>query len=101
MLRYLIRRLQPCVLSTFFLLSAFITSQASASGVDNYLIGVGKWDITGAAAEIGMMGYADTEQKSSGTHMRQYARAFIVAEPGGKRVVFVNVDAGQLFQSVK
>ncbi|QKE61924.1 neutral/alkaline ceramidase [Aquipseudomonas campi] len=68
---------------------------------DNYLVGVGKHDVTGAAAEVGMMGYADPAQKSSGIHNRQYARAYIVAEPSAdKAVVFVNVDAGALFQSV-
>ncbi|UUY08872.1 neutral/alkaline ceramidase [Pseudomonas sp. J452] len=68
---------------------------------DNYLVGVGKHDITGAAAEVGMFGYANPEQKSSGIHNRQYARAYIIAEPDdGPAVVFVNVDAGALFQSV-
>ncbi|MCL6270407.1 neutral/alkaline ceramidase [Sansalvadorimonas sp. 2012CJ34-2] len=78
-----------------------LSSFSFASDIDNYHIGVGKWDISGTAAEIGMMGYADIKQKSSGIHTRQYARAFIVAEPYGKRVVFVNVDAGMVFQSVK
>lgn len=68
---------------------------------DNYLIGVGKYDVTGAAAEVGMMGYADPAQKSSGIHNRQYARAYIIAQPNdGPAVVFVSVDAGALFQSV-
>ena len=69
---------------------------------NNYLIGVGKYDVTGSAAEIGMMGYAVPEQKSAGIHNRQYARAYIaVDEVSGNRVVFVNVDAGALFQSVQ
>jgi len=68
---------------------------------NNYLIGLGKYDITGSAAEIGMMGYAKTDQKSAGIHNRQYARAYIIADPNnGERIVFVNVDAGAVFQSV-
>ncbi|WJN60175.1 neutral/alkaline ceramidase [Pseudomonas sp. SO81] len=78
-----------------------VLSLAVQAYSDNYLIGVGKYDVTGAAAEVGMMGYADPAQKSSGIHNRQYARAYIVAQPnGGPSVVFVNVDAGALFQSV-
>jgi neutral ceramidase len=78
-----------------------VLSLAVQAYSDNYLIGVGKYDVTGAAAEVGMMGYADPAQKSSGIHNRQYARAYIVAQPnGGPAVVFVNVDAGALFQSV-
>lgn len=77
-----------------------IAGQAHAY-TSNYLIGIGKYDVTGSAAEIGMMGYAVTEQKSAGIHNRQFARAYIVVDPDtNNRIVFVNVDAGALFQSV-
>ena len=33
------------------------------------------------------------EQTTSGVHFRLRARTFIVAEPQGNRVVFVNLDA--------
>lgn len=59
----------------------------------NYLIGLGSYDITGPAADVNMMGYANTEQIASGVHLRLRARAFIAAEPEGNRVVFVNLDA--------
>jgi len=36
-----------------------VLSLAVQAYSDNYLIGVGKHDVTGAAAEVGMMGYAD------------------------------------------
>ncbi len=76
-------------------------SQSPASYPNNYLIGMAKYDITGSAAEIGMMGYAQLEQKSAGIHNRQFARAYIIVDPEtDERVVFVNVDAGALFQSV-
>ncbi|WP_449222345.1 neutral/alkaline ceramidase [Sulfidibacter corallicola] len=69
---------------------------------DNYLVGRGMHDITGAAAEVGMMGYVSLEQRVSGIHMRLRSRAFIIAEPnGGKRVVFVSADQAMIFQSVQ
>ena len=40
-----------------------------------------------------MMGYANSDQTASGIHFRLRSRAFIVAEPQGNRVVFVNLDA--------
>ena len=68
---------------------------------DNYLIGRGIFDITGPAAEVSLFGYAALDQASSGIHDRQWARAYIIADPlTGKRVVFVNIDSGATFQSV-
>ncbi|HYD81395.1 MAG TPA: neutral/alkaline ceramidase [Paucimonas sp.] len=69
---------------------------------DPYLVGRGMSDITGEAAEVGMMGYASTSQVAGGIHMRQRARAFIVVDQAsGKRVVFVNNDLGMVFQGVQ
>ena len=65
-----------------------------------YLVGMGSYDITGPAADVNMMGYANSEQIASGIHFRLKARAFIVAEPNGKRVVFVNLDACMASQIV-
>ncbi|CBI30442.3 unnamed protein product, partial [Vitis vinifera] len=48
-----------------------------------------------------MMGYANMEQIASGVHFRLRARTFIVAEPEGDRVVFVNLDACMASQLVK
>ncbi|XVF68909.1 hypothetical protein PTKIN_Ptkin11bG0039100 [Pterospermum kingtungense] len=66
----------------------------------NYLVGLGSYDITGPAADVNMMGYANTEQIAAGIHFRLRARSFIVAEPQGKRVVFVNLDACMASQLV-
>ena len=66
----------------------------------NYLIGLGSYDITGPAADVNMMGYANTEQIASGVHFRLRARSFIVAQPQGNRVVFVNLDACMASQLV-
>ncbi|MBC7660829.1 MAG: neutral/alkaline ceramidase [Chitinophagaceae bacterium] len=65
-----------------------------------YLIGTGIYDITGPAAEIGMMGYADGSQSTAGIQMRLHSRAFIVGD-NAKRVVVVTADLGMLFQMVK
>lgn len=66
----------------------------------DYLMGLGSYDITGPAADVNMMGYANTDQVTSGVHFRLRARAFIVAEPQGKRVLFVNLDACMASQLV-
>ena len=86
---------------------------------DSYLIGTGRYDVTGPAAEIEMvqyacsgerapcgeqihsfslilspqMGYAMPTQITHGIHFRQWSRAFIIADSAASsRVVFVNVD---------
>ena len=45
-----------------------------------YLLGVGKADITGPIVEINMMGYADPKQVGSGLRQRLYARSFIIGD---------------------
>ncbi|KAF1324102.1 Neutral ceramidase, partial [Globisporangium splendens] len=64
-------------------------------------IGVGKGDITGPAAEVVMMGFADSNEKTAGILNRLYARAFIVEDTTtSQRVVFVNCDLQAVFQLV-
>nr|GMD61277.1 neutral ceramidase-like [Ipomoea batatas] len=65
-----------------------------------YLIGLGSYDITGPAADVNMMGYANSEQTAAGVHFRLRSRAFIVAEPQGNRILFVNLDACMASQIV-
>ncbi|KAK5987107.1 Acylsphingosine deacylase 3 [Cladobotryum mycophilum] len=59
-------------------------SHESTSSVSNsngqYLIGVGKADITGPVVELNMMGYAEKEQVGSGVRQRLYSRAFIIGD---------------------
>lgn len=85
-------------LSVFLLLS--MQNIGGSSSASNYLIGLGSYDITGPAADVNMMGYASAEQIASGVHFRLRARTFIVAEPQGNRVVFVNLDACMASQLV-
>ena len=50
-----------------------------ASG--DYLIGRGIADITGPPVGLRMLGYVRPDQIDEGIHLRQYSRAFVVAEP--------------------
>lgn len=59
-----------------------------------YLVGAGRSDITGPAAEVEMMGYAVPKQTAKGIHFRQWSRAFVISDANkASRVVFVNIDA--------
>jgi neutral ceramidase len=74
----------------------------ACAGQDTFLIGSGIYDITGPAAEVGMMGYAQLEERTAGIHQRLRSRAFVIASPcNGKRVAFVSADLGMIFQAVK
>lgn len=84
---------------TLFLFLLLLKSDVVQSASDS-LIGLGSYDITGPAADVNMMGYANTDQIASGIHFRLRARAFIVAQPNGNRVVFVNLDACMASQLV-
>lgn len=65
-----------------------------------YLVGLGSYDITGPASDVGMMGFTNIEQIASGIHFRLQARTFIIAQPDGQRIVFVNLDACMASQIV-
>ncbi len=89
-------------------LAAPITSTVGATGADagekdaSYLLGRGIADVTGEPAEVGMMGYARLEQQTSGIHLRQRSRAFIVADRSSdERVVVVTTDVGMIFAGVR
>ena len=77
-------------------------SSASAATESAYLVGRGIADVTGEPGENGMMGYADLAQTTTGIHMRQRARAFVIADAAsGERVVHVVADVGMIFQGVR
>jgi neutral ceramidase len=87
--------------NTLMVLVFSVISVMAEAYENNYLIGRGMHDVTGPAAEVGLMGYANLDQKSAGIHTRQWSRAFVVAEPNqNNRIAFVSVDAGAIFQSV-
>ncbi|TXR47566.1 neutral/alkaline non-lysosomal ceramidase N-terminal domain-containing protein [Phyllobacterium endophyticum] len=69
-----------------------------------YRFGIGKADITGPAAENGMLGFGELKQKTAGIHMRQWARAFIIQGQGanaGSPLVYVNTDLQSVSMSVR
>ncbi|KAF8406678.1 hypothetical protein HHK36_008769 [Tetracentron sinense] len=83
------------------LLSLITTLALIRAANGDYLIGVGSYDMTGPAADVNMMGYANMDQVTAGIHFRLRARAFVVAEsPQGARFAFVNLDAGMASQLV-
>lgn len=74
-----------------FNMKKFVTENR---GKMNYKIGVGRGDITGPAAEVGMMGYGNLDQNVNGIHTRLYARTFMIGDVvGGKPFLFINTDA--------
>ncbi|KAG9453271.1 hypothetical protein H6P81_006175 [Aristolochia fimbriata] len=93
--------LKQCLkVTTCFLLLLFLCNCGTTMSESPYLVGLGSYDITGPAADVNMMGYANAEQTASGVHFRLRARTFIVAEPQGSRVVFVNLEACMASQIV-
>lgn len=71
-----------------------VGSGQPAGARDEYLLGVGKADITGPVVEINMMGYADPKQVGSGLRQRLYSRAFIIGHPDNlnDRFVYLVLD---------
>ena len=66
-----------------------------------HLVGIGIADVTGPAAEITMMGYAEIGQKTSGIHTRLFSRAFIFQANTSDALVFVSVDIWGIGHAIK
>lgn len=95
-----ITRVVALLIAPFWITPVFANDQCQNNTTFN--VGASKYDITGPAAEEGMMGYGMINQKTAGLLQRLYARAFVIESPcNGRRVVFVNADLGQIFQGVK
>ncbi|GMF48011.1 unnamed protein product [Phytophthora fragariaefolia] len=66
-----------------------------------YNIGIGKSDITGPAADIVMMGFADPTESAAGILSRLYTRAFLIEDVAtNKRIMFVHCDLMSVMQLV-
>lgn len=65
-------------------------------------VGRGISDITGEAAECGMLGYGKTGQRTAGIHLRLRSRAFVFADPArdGARVLLVVAELPLPMQNV-
>ena len=88
-------------LTCLFISIGILIHTPSANAAGQFLIGTGIYDITGPAAECGMMGYSMPDQVTEGIHMRLRSRAFIVVDPhSGKRVAFVVAEAGIIPQGI-
>ncbi|MCU0597871.1 MAG: neutral/alkaline ceramidase [Desulfobacterales bacterium] len=89
-------------LAFLFSFSAIFIQTSPSIAAGQFNIGAGIYDITGPAAECGMMGYSMPDQKTEGIQMRLRSRAFVVVDPNnGKRVAFVCAEAGIIPQGVK
>ncbi|KAH0536274.1 hypothetical protein FGG08_006835 [Glutinoglossum americanum] len=75
--------------------SGSCTGALCAADPDEFLIGVGKADITGPVVELNLMGYANTAQTGTGLRQRLYSRAFIIGSVDNPqdRFVYVVLDA--------
>ncbi|CAI6342523.1 unnamed protein product [Periconia digitata] len=67
---------------------------APEADASQYLVGVGRADITGPVVELNLMGYANTSQVGTGLRQRLYSRAFIVGSPSNPsdRIVYLVLD---------
>ncbi|CAH0714659.1 unnamed protein product, partial [Brenthis ino] len=73
-----------------------------ACAVNTLKVGVGIADVTGPPAEIGFMGYANFEQTGHGIHLRQFSRAFVLADDNDStRIVFVSIDAAMMGNGIR
>ncbi|WP_199609511.1 neutral/alkaline non-lysosomal ceramidase N-terminal domain-containing protein [Flocculibacter collagenilyticus] len=80
----------------------FITVGPTTTLAGEWLIGSAKYDITGPAADAGMVGYGEVSQTTQGIHTRLWSRAFVIADKtNSKRVVFVSADLQSITQGVK
>jgi len=69
---------------------------------ESYRIGSGIADVTGPTTEVPFMGYAMENQKGKGLHLRQKARAFVVAEDDlSSLFAYVSADLCMSFQGVR
>jgi neutral ceramidase len=81
---------------------AITASSAPSPDSGRLLIGCGSHDITGPAAERGMMGYASPFQKTGGVHMRLQSRAFVIeSEASNERLAFVSADLCMISEAIK
>ncbi|PRY38857.1 neutral/alkaline ceramidase [Umezawaea tangerina] len=90
------------VLATLAGLLVVTGQQSARADAEPYLVGRGISDVTGPAAENGMMGYSDFDQKTTGIHQRQRSRAYVVVDRAtGGRVAYVNADLAMVFRAVQ
>ena len=65
----------------------------------SWQVGRGIADITGEAADCGMLGYGKSDQRTRGIHLRQRCRSFVL-DDGSRRVLLVVAELPLPMQSV-
>lgn len=70
------------------------TATGGQAAQTEYLLGVGKADITGPVVELNLMGYANGSQLGTGLRQRLYSRAFIIGsiQNPADRFVYLVLD---------
>ena len=67
-----------------------------------YVVGRGLSDVTGEAAECGMLGYGKAGQQTNGLHTRLRSRAFLIRDQeSGEQVLLSVSDLPMIFDSVR
>lgn len=84
------------------LVTALAAGGPARAGEGDYRIGLALTDITGPPVGVTMAGYVRADQVSAGVHLRQFARAFVIAEPqGDRRVAVVVADLAFVSHTLK
>lgn len=79
----------------------FTTTGALTAQAGDWVVGAGMYDITGPAADRGMVGYGNTSQTTQGIHTRLWSRAFAIGKPGTDNyVMFVSADIQSITQGI-
>ncbi|OUR75743.1 alkaline ceramidase [Marinomonas sp. 42_23_T18] len=91
--------LKPLSLGCLIATSSLMTAQSAIAG--DWMIGSGIYDITGPAADRGMVGYGDTGQTTQGIFTRLWSRAFTIGSASDDNfVIFVSADLQSITQSI-
>lgn len=91
--------IKPLTLGGLIASASLLSIQNAQAG--DWMLGSGIYDITGPAADRGMVGYGDTAQTTQGIFTRLWSRAFAIGNAGGDDfVIFVSADIQSITQSV-
>ena len=91
--------IKPLSFSCLIASGTLFPLQAAHAG--DWTIGSGIYDITGPAADRGMVGYGDTAQTTQGIFTRLWSRAFTIGSAAGDDfVIFVSADVQSITQSI-
>lgn len=95
----MLRPIKPIAALGVLATSAALSSFSAHAG--DWIVGSGIYDITGPAADRGMVGYGSTAQTTQGIDTRLWSRAFTMGKAGTQDyVVFVSADLMSIPQGV-